>query len=669
MEDPFADFLLHDTWFDWNDPSIDAAAIGRKLMGSVAHWNHKWYQEIVRDGEVVRPAMSPLEIEREIMFEAGRDNWGDISPHGKPYYQHMLTIMALLDDNTDITPTIADATRIFCEGFGKGVKMLNLIGSQNAGKSAGSVRIAFACLYIDTEYCQVFVANPFDNVADSTIWGEVLEMWSNICKTHPLPGDDNKTYLFPKGYVYANKSILAITGEPKGARIELRNVKKAGKFKGSKTRGKEVDRGVILVLVDEINEIDSHAFLRVLPNLQSQDGFFCITSQNFKEEDDMGGRVCEPVPRYEGSKSSYDDLDVDDDQFWPSAFASMTLRFDGARAVNMLAQRVIYGYLFKQDDWDRLAEHGMESPEFYSQARSFPIRGTETNSVLPKAVIANSRHDDTFYTRMGNWVRVSFCDPAFGGKDQALWGMASFGWALVPDGNGNSKRELLFEVEEYFSRLRISKGAVYNKHWFDRLRAIGAQTHGIVPDGEVSPDDQIAIQCAELNFQYNIPAANFGYDFSMRAHIVNSMTQFVGKACQAFEYNRPPEGHYLEKFKANSDEICTTRVTELAFLVADLFDSGRLRGGDKCETATMQLSRTKFETKLKKKQVETKRDYKKRWQGQSPDHRGVLLGLRGMADRRGFSKPSMKTAVPGDVKKSRDLYKKFRVRRAKRLTS
>ena len=591
-----------------------------------------------------------------------------MGPYGKPYYQHMLTLMALLDAETDITPSIADATQMFCLSLTHGIKVLNLIGSQNAGKSAGSVRIAFACLYIDPEYCQVFVANPFDNVADSTIWGEVLEMWANICKTHPMPDDDDRTYLFPKGYVYKNQRIIAIPNEPKGARIELRNVKKAGKFKGSKTRGKETHRGIILVLVDEINEIDSHAFLGVLPNLQSQDGFFCITSQNFTEEDNMGGRICEPMERYLGDKAAYDDLDVDLDQFWSSAFSSMTLRFDGALSPNLLAGRVIYGYLFKQSDWDRLAEQGMESPDFFSQARSFPIRGTQSDSVLPTTVVAHSRHDDPFYTRIGAWVRVSFCDPAFGGKDQALWGLASFGWAQVPDGQGHSKRVMIMEIEEYFKKLSITKDAIYNRHWLDRLHAIGRDTSQIVVDGPVSPDDQVAIQCAELNYQYKISSDSFGYDFSMRPHIVNAMTQFVGSDCQPFEYARGPVGVYMEKFKVMSTEICANRVSELAFLAAELYESGKLRGGNRCTTANMQLTRTKWKTVNKKRKVEDKREYKKRWKGQSPDHRDVLLGLRGMADIKGMTTGKMKTAsTPAETETRKKIRSKFKVRKAKGL--
>ena len=666
-ENPFKDFELHDTWFDWSDPSLTAESIGRKLMGSVAYWNHEDFSEIIDDdGEILREAMAPQEIEREILFEAGRDNWGLTSPYGKPYYQHMLTLMALLDEETDITPTIADATYFFCISLTAGLSVLNLIGSQNAGKSAGSVRIAMACLYIDTEYCQVFVANPFDNSAESTIWGEVKEMWQNICRTHSLDGDDSKTSLFPEGYLYRDQTITAIPNEAKGARIELRNVKKAGKFKGSKTRGKNTDRGIILVLIDEINEIDSHAFLDVLPNLSSQEGFFCITSQNFKDEEDLGGRICEPAPRYEGSKSSYNDLHVDDDQFWPSKYDSTTLRFDGARSANMLAKRTIYPYLFKQKDWDRLLELGEDSPDFFSQARSFPVRGVESNSVLPRSTVSNSRHDDPYYTKFGPWVTVSFSDPAFGGKDAAKWGAAAFGMAMVKDGNGRDHPTMILEILDYFKKLRITKDAVWNDFWFDRLRALGLSTSELLEGAEVSEDDQVAIQCAEFNRLHGIPSNCFGYDFSMRPHIVSSMGRVMSNPV-AYEYNRGPEGYHIDSLKGDSVDHCHDRVSELAFLAADLFVTRRIRGGDRCATATMQLGRTKYARQGKKRKVENKKEYKKRWQQQSPDDRDVLLGLVGMAYQKGMSQKRVKATNSSSSDKSKKIYSKFTKAKVKKI--
>lgn len=664
----FKDFVLHDTWFDWSDESLTPDSISKKLMGSVSYWKRPEFGEVTDDsGAVVREAMAPHEIEKEILFEAGRDNWGLVSPYGKPYYQHMLTLMALLDAKTDITPTIADATQIFCESLTNGLKVLNLIGSQNAGKSAGSVRIAFACLYIDPEYCQIFVANPFDNVADSTIWGEVLEVWRNICETHPLETDDSKTYLFPKGYVYKNQTIIAIPNEPKGARIELRNVKKAGKFKGSKTRGKETDRGIILVLVDEINEIDSHAFLTVLPNLSSQEGFFCITSQNFKDEEDLGGQITAPVARYDYSKASFDELDIDDDQWWASAYSSTTLRFDGKRSANMQAKRTIYGYLFKKSDWDRLAELGVESSDFASQARSFPQRSAEKNSVLPRSVITGSRHDDVYYSMLDGRTLVSFCDPAFGGKDKAKWGYAVFGRGFIKDAVGNQVESLIFEIPDYFVTLKFVRDAVYNDYWLARMINAGIRVNDVVVGSEVSPEDQVAIQCAEHNYKYKIPSSSFGYDFSMKPGVVTSMNKYVGLDSHAFDYNSKPHGTFIEQFKKDSEEVCVNRVTELAFLTSDLFHTKVLRGGQKISTAITQLSRTRYEDVRGKRKCDDKKTYKGRWQGASPDDRDVLMGLRGMADIHGMTKTKIKSNSVSSPDISEAVRRKFSQPTAKRL--
>lgn len=668
LPSPFADFSLHDTWFDWKDPSLTPKSISRKLMGSVSYWNDPAFGELLDgDGNIIREAMPPHEIEREILFEAGRDQWAYESAYGKPYYQHFLTLMALLDENTDITPTIADATKVFCMSFSHSIKVINLIGSQNAGKSAGSVRIAFCCFYIDPDFTSIYVANPFNNTAESTVWGDMLEMWDNLCLTHPHETKERSTSLFPKGFVYQDRYISAIPKLAKAGFIKLQDPKDEAKFKGGKTKkSNEPHRGLILHIFDEINEVKSYAYLNVLPNLSSQN-FVCISSQNFKSEDDMGGLICEPVARWIGDYRLYKELDVDRDHIWPSAFASMTLRFDGKRAANMQAGRVIYPYLFKQADWDRLAEQGTDSEAFFSQARSFPVRGQDENSVLSKAKISGSQYNDRWFTITGNHTRVAFCDPAFGGKDKALWGFAAFGPAAVVEGEGESSIKPLFHISHHFVTLKLVKDAVYNGYWLDRMKAVGIDPETVIVGSEVSVEDQIAIQCAELNTRHGISADNFGFDFSMRADIVSSMRKFLGFECKAFEYNLPPEGYKLESLNTTTTDYCKDRVTELCYLTADLFNSRQFRGGEYCETAITQLARTKTTTVLKKKKCQNKREYKSQQKQVSPDDRDVLIGLVGMAAARGMSTKSL-SLVHQDAKQSDNrLNKKHKIRRAKRI--
>lgn len=624
-EDLFKDITLSHEHIDWANPDVDATFVTRTLMGKQTHWGRPEFDE-----------MSEMEIEREILFEAGTENWGFISPYGKPYYQHFLTLVHILDPSTDISPTLSDAVMFFCLGLSMGKKILNLIGCQNASKSASSVRIAYTCLYIDPEYTVFYIANPFDNAADSTIWGEVEDVWDSMCNHHPH--ESGNPSFFPNAVRYANKRIEVVKDTPKAARIELRNVKHVGKYKGTKARKDENNevRGILGMLLDEVNEIDNYAFLSMLTNLTSQDNFFAITSQNFKDTEDMGGTLTTPVDLY-GGVDTFDGLDVETDIYWHSRVASITLRFDGLKQANILAGRVIYPYLFKQTNLDLLRDnYGDRSPEWYSQCRSFPIRGEDANSVLSQAKVSGSRYTDKVFSLVRVNGVVSFCDPSFGGKDKAIWGSAKFVTAIVTDGSGNKEQIEMLYFSNHMKSLKLVKDAVYNDHWFQRLREIGVDPNDFPENSAVSYEDQIAIQCQEMNRQEGIPEENFGYDFSMRPDIVSSVNKIIGFKAFAFNYNQKPEGFFLQNIKRSTEDCCFNVVDELAFLSSDLFLSRQIRGGHYIETATLQLSRTRYEQKNGKYKVERKTDYKARWQNVSPDHRDVLMGIVGMAHKRGF---------------------------------
>ena len=658
--DPFQGIVLHDSLIDWSDPSITADSVSLKLVGSFKYWDREEFKGLL-----------PHEIERKILFEAKRPNWNKTSAYGKPYYQHMLTLMKLLFCDTDITPSLADATMFFCMGLGGGMKkILNLIGSQNSGKSASGVRIMFACMYIDPEYTAGYVANPFDNAADSTVWGDIEELWDQLVENFPNKtglGYSEAPALFPWGRKYANKSLEFIPNLPKAGFIVLRNIKHVGKFKGMKMRGKDVERGVIIVDIDEVNEIENMAFLTTLTNISSQDGFFCITSQNFKDPEDMGGRLTEPKATF-GGPGSFEALDIEQDSFWHSAASSITLRFDGHRSPNILSGRTIYPKLFKAADKERIRnDYGEKSPEYFSQVRSFPVNGDETNSVLSRAKISASRHLDPFFSLHRVHGNVAFCDPAFGGRDKAVFGWASFGTATVTDGEGDQFEQEIIVFKDFFHALKLVKDATYNEYWFDRMRAAGLEVRDFPVGSDVSYEDQIAIQCKELCKQHNIPAANFGYDFSMRPDIVSSMNRMMGFAAHAFDYNQAPEGVFLQNIKQDSKDCCKNRCTELAFLAADYFLTRQVRGGSYIATAVTQLSRTLYQTVNRKYVAEGKKEYKARWQQVSPDNRDVLMGIAGIAHRKGFRQNNVSTGKTGksvwDEINSRNLGKSKIVKR------
>jgi hypothetical protein len=640
--DPFKDIPLGHTLIDWSDPTLTRDSITKQLIGSDPwlYWDDPEYAGVEQ-----------LEIERHILFDGGRPNWAGKSKHGKPFYQHMLTLTKLMFPDRDITPSVHDTFAFFCANIGgNGRKALHLIGSQNAGKSFGSCLLAFVTMFIDPTYTAVFVANPFDKSSESQAWGMIKELWFDLREAHPNTtgqGLSDACALFPWAKIYADRYIELIPGLPRAGAIRLQSVKHEGKFRGIKAFGNDVDRGVILLVIDEINLVDNHAFISMIDNLASQDAFQAISSQNFKDSEDLGGRVTEPSGMFGGPRT-FDDLDIEAHHYWHSSKSSVTLRFDGHLAPNILAGRIIYPKLFKKENMDRLKESGGDqSPAYYSQCRSFPVRGTETNSVLSRAKISASRHLDPYFSLTNIHSAVSFVDPAFGGRDSAVWGCCYFGNGTVTDPDGEQRDQALVVFKDHFHRLKLVKDAFYNDYWLDRMKAAGIDVSTIVESADVSYEDQIAIQTKELNRSHGIPDANTGFDFSMRPDIVSSMAKFIGFAAHAFDYNQKPEGVFLQSIKQNSEECCKNRNTELAMLAADFFLTKQVRGGGFIETAITQLSRTLLESVNKKFVAEGKKEYKARWNNASPDHRDVLLGLAGMAVRKGFR---ANTVGPGKIK-------------------
>lgn len=647
----FRDLHLHHTRVDWDDPTLTPATLTNKFIGKTPYW--KLPENVGKKWN---------EIEREILKEARFQNWGGVSKYGKPYYQHFLTLMKLMFPETDITDTVADAVMFFCLAISNDFKLLNLIGGQNMAKSASSARIAYVTMYIDPEYTVWTVANPFDNISESTIWGEIEILWEQLCKHYPhLSGDENKTALFPRGRKFADKKIEFIEGQAKAGLMKVMNVKHTARGKGMKSK-KGPDGhalGVTGEILDEVNEIDNPAYLQIILNRASQDGYIGISSQNFKDIEDMGGRLTEPVPRdiprLDGI-TSFEKLDINGDLWWFSRYQSITLRFDGHRSANIMAGRTIYPYLFKEADRVRLREScgGEQAPGYMSQARSFPVNNGVSNSVLSREKLDSSRHTDEYFVIDPSTLKkVAFCDPSFGGGDLCTYGYASFGNGYIVDGAGDRVPHGLFVISEPFKNLKLVRNAVFNDFWRERMLALNLTVADMREGALITYEDQIALQCLEFNHLFSVPANHFGFDFSMRADIVSSMNKFMGFAIHAFNYNMGPEGHNLTGLNKESIECCKDRCTELAFLAADLFHSKQLRGGQFIPTAIVQLQRTHSnQVKNGKFQVEDKKTYKERWSGVSPDHRDVLMGLSGMAAKLGFFSSPLRTATEESGDKS-----------------
>lgn len=531
--------------------------------------------------------------------------------------------------------------------------------THNSGKTSLVVRIAFAVMAVFPREAAVYFANPFDSASDSTIWGEVEECFDEVEVNHPG--------LFPDAVKYALRQIDLVPGVPKAGTMEIRNVKAVGKFKGTKTRKTGDVEGIILVGIDEVNEIYNFAFKKILSNITSQEGLFVITSQNYKDPGDLGGQLTTP------KRGSVTDLDVHADHVWESVGANVTYRLCGTRSPNILAGRTIYNYLFTERNRQHIVDtYGEESPEYYSQVLSFPMDGTDANSVMSQSRLRSSRHDDPHFEVVGQSTRVAFCDPSFGRGDEAVYGWAEFGQARIIDGAGSTVTQPLIQYHR-MSSLQIRQRAVVDQDVRDRLAAAGVALEAWPIGKDFPAEDQIALRCAELNRDNGVSPANFGYDFSMRPDIVMAMTRVLGPSAIPFDYNTKPLGYQIESLRASSEDVCRNRVDELAFITTDIFANRAARTGGHLTQALLETCRTRYEIKHGRRIVEKKRDYKARWQNKSPDSRDTLWGINGMAYLRGFRVTSTRnqSRVPPGFRlhsaRSDHRRRKFRARKGQRL--
>lgn len=623
---PKVDFLAgvvsHVDRIDWRSPQVSPDFVSNKYIGRHDYWDLPQFR-----------GKDAVDIEIEIL--AGTDvlQWHGSSPW-KPFYQHFLTLVKLLCPSKDITPSLADVVFLFCLGLGNGRKMINMLGSQNSGKSSLSALVIMTSMAINPRINFALVANPRKTTAESTIWGDLKEIFEEIMDNHPT--------LWPEAKLFADKRIVLVK-VPKAGYVEIRPVDDAGKLLGIKTKKVRREDGtyitpLFLMAIDEVNRVKSHALLDGLSNITSQEGFMGFTSQNFTDITSLGGRLAEPRNTF-GGPGSYDQLTTSM-QFWHSYSSGITIRFNGLLAPNFLAGREVYAYLFKRSNLLNILEtYGVGSAEYYSQVLSFPIDSTEITSVISSSVVRRSRVDDKFYTLIKRLGKVAFGDPAFGGNDLCLWGYADVGIYRVADPGGQVTEQTLMVCDSPMMKMRLDRDKVVDDSFLARLEALSphykVNLAHFIRGKPVSYEDQIALQYAEHCVKYNIPYSSFGYDSSLRHEIMNSVHRIMGSGPVSFGYNEPPKGFYLQSLKKNSEDCCGDRISELAFMAAGLVDNKQVRG-EPLNAALIQLSRTQFKERGEKRFVEKKKEYKARWSNVSPDARDVFLGLVGMAARAGL---------------------------------
>ena len=603
------------------------------------YWSDPKYTLTLKSGKTRQ--MTPLECELHILRELGRDRWGDtLSPEGRPAYLHGLTALKILFPKTDISPPLADVTQLVMSGFSYGRKFTNLIGSMDAGKSSSGARLAYLFMCIDAKHTFTIVANPLIDSADSTIYGDLTELYDELCEAHPIQQNTHAPSIFPHANVEERGRISFLDqGRGKGGWMRLRSLKKGGVLVGSKGRGKDKRMGIGVLIIDEVNRVERLDSFKDLPNVTRQPYFCGITTQNPTGTDDFGGDITEPRKWGSWGVTNHDAV-TEDMILWPSSRSGITYRLDALDSVNVRLGKVVYTYLVTPEKVEATKrDYGEHSPEYLSQVRAMFPSSSSIETVISKAKLAGSRYDDEWYSFTEIQGKGMFCDPAHSvDGDDAVLQTFQWGQGVVKNIDGTQHEMSLLEFTDPVTYLRLIDGPKWTEdsEFWTRAIELGLDPSKFSYGAPITYEEQIAIQMAYMARLRGVPARNIGYDFSMRPEMVVAVNQIIGTETEAFNYNIKPLGYHLVSTPENTADVCHDRIAELHKITADALLARQIRGGKYIKKAAQQLAATRIDTQKAKYAVEKKADFKLRHGNRSPNEKDVVLGSLGIARKRGW---------------------------------
>ena len=579
------------------------------------------------------PDAHPFDIQRNIIR-----NWSipydEKSKYGEYWYQHVVRLMKMLMPKTVITPWIMDEAWALQLALANERDIVNYIGSKSSGKSAFMARIAVTLVAADPDNTICYAAAPYKNAADYTIWGEVENCFKEAVERL------GEVYPGARFISSTNKAIFS-DKEAKAGRIELVGLDRVARLQGAKSQN--ATKGFLILLADEVAVFQSQAFIEIIANITANLNFIGMTGCNFKDAMGMEGLICQP------QGAEYTDLNVDVHQVWFSDYNSVTMRLDGHLCPNVTENRVIYPFLLTEQKRQVMEDiHGKQGPKYLEQVRSFPNMATSENYILTQEQLRSGGAMDTFWDKTGQWQRVAFCDPGWGG-DPCKLGAFEFGPARVQTHDGTMQDTTLFRPIGPIEQVKVEVNKIADAEYLSRLDHYSDSPVMLREGREITMDNQIALQCAEFLAKHNIPRTNFGFDASCRGSITQEMITVVGREVSVYDFGGKATGLVVDGTGALAIDRYRNLRTEMYFLVQLVVLAGQMRGADLVMDALAQICRHRYNNLGAKVAVEPKDEYKKCNQGKSPDAADVLVGALHVARKRGLPLSFSRSILKGQI--------------------
>jgi hypothetical protein len=343
----------------------------------------------------------------------------------------------------------------------------------------------------------------------------------------------------------------------------------------------------MVIMVDEAAQTNPAVF-SARANLEvGTDFYHFIAIANASSMFDPHGLFCEPRMGW-GSIN-------DDDEHWETK-SGVCVRFDGLKSPNVKAGRIVYPYLFSQDNVEIIRKNfGEGSLEWNSYCRGMWSKSGARNTILDSAMIAEGQARDKVIWAGGGLKTIAALDPAFTTEgDDCILRFGRVGKAA--DGM------MMLELTEVV-RLNLMDDPNYPLFYQ-------------VADLTIEELERRGVQPQDFALDATGAGAGIADIISQRWQSGFQRVSFGGSATDgaiSVEDTRPAK------------QVYANRVTQLWSQIKVVVMGGRLRGLD--DQTARELCARIYTLKNEKTLLESKKELKKRTKGNSPDRADALALL------------------------------------------
>lgn len=588
--------------------------------------------------------LSSLRLERGILR---RKLWQQLGTRPET---HHVRFLAHLLPSLVLDPWFQLRVWSFYDTRKLGRQITNWWGCQNAGKtkSIGAMAVGFGVLH--PEFTRQIVSGPFKDAGDNEAWGAVVECFDEAAKEHGADLASADVLMLKTD----SKFQLRFSRTPRAGTITLRAIDDVGKIQGGKAKDREQEDGYLIYWLDEISLWEGNlAFLSALPNVKSNLNFHGITACNPKNpEGELDGELGRP------DRGGWGAIDMNRDWVWNSMYGSRTYRFDGLQSPNF-AHKNRWPWLFNARREQTLRDdYGANSDKYNEQCRAFVTGGTGGKTCLTLQDMTSGlvEADYAWALQAEKW-RVGFLDASFSSQgDDSVFSVIEGGMRREPSGMEFPLVTLKKQIQ-----LQVTTGLEANQEWLNRVRDIRkSREAGLVIGQTISVERQIAIQAAELCNVEDILFRDFGYDDSMRGRLMEAFQWAMGDQPMIVSYVGEPDDDPMwpAKWVKTDDrgnqrlktwrEECQKFVSAIWFQGCAIVRSGMFR----CPRAHMrwyeQARRRRWKEGQggRKRDVESKAEYKERPPRESPDYADSFFGALHVAVKRGYLRLTVDKPLP-----------------------